>query len=164
VRAEAKASRSPSSSCSPHGCEFIFITFLFFNSAQLAFLLPIHFVSQLFLTLSRSLFTFTVKTCNGSNEQISPAKWKSMEEEGFHASNNHNKLSTPSNVQQQQQPTNADKISTYANDNNNLAIAAAAATSSSSCSAAVGSKNIESIDEEIIVAANPVNDDFYGVV
>lgn len=72
------------------------------------------------------------KTCS-DGEQISPTKWKSMEEETFHTISN--KLSLTSNV---------DKVS-IGNE-----------TSSS--------KNIESIDEEIIQASNHVNDDFYGVV
>lgn len=57
-----------------------------------------------------------------------------MEEETFHTISN--KLSLASNLQ------NLDKI-TIASEN---------------------SKNIESIDEEIIQASNHVNDDFYGVV
>lgn len=76
------------------------------------------------------------KTCGSgsSTERISPAKWKSMEEETFHAIDH--KLSLTSNL------PSLDKIS-IAGD---------------------GSKNIESIDEEIIQASNHVNDDFYGVV
>jgi hypothetical protein len=70
----------------------------------------------------------------GSNEQISPAKWKSMEEETFHTISN--KSSLTSNL------SNLDKI-TIAGESN---------------------KNIESIDEEIVQASNHVNDDFYGVV
>ncbi|CRK94045.1 CLUMA_CG007569, isoform A [Clunio marinus] len=78
--------------------------------------------------------TFEDKIC-GNNEQISPAKWKSMEEETFHTINH--KLSSTSN-----NSSNLERI-TIAGDNN---------------------VNIESIDEEITQAPNHVNDDFYGVV
>lgn len=69
-----------------------------------------------------------------SNEQISPAKWKSMEEETFHTINNKSTLTT--------NPPNLDKITFFGES----------------------SKNIESIDEEILQASNHINDDFYGVV
>lgn len=71
---------------------------------------------------------------SSSNEQISQAKWKSMEEETFHTISNKSSLTT--NL------SNLDKI-TIAGETN---------------------KNIESIDEEIVQASNHVNDDFYGVV
>lgn len=71
---------------------------------------------------------------SSSNEQISPAKWKSMEEETFHTINNKSTLTT--------NPPNLDKITIFGES----------------------SKNIESIDEEILHASNHINDDFYGVV
>lgn len=74
------------------------------------------------------------KTCSSSEEQISPAKWKSMEDETFHTINH--KLSLTSNL------SNLDKITI----------------------AGEGAKNIASIDEEIMQASNHVDDDFYGVV
>lgn len=77
------------------------------------------------------------KTCSGSsNEQISPSKWKSMEEEPFHTDSN--KLSLTSNL------ANLDKIA-IASENG---------------------RSIESItiEEEVVQASNHVNDDFYGVV
>jgi hypothetical protein len=74
------------------------------------------------------------KPCSSIEEQISPAKWKSMEEETFHTISH--KLSLTSNL------PSLDKI-TIACD---------------------GSKNIESIDEEIIQASSLIDDDFYGVV
>lgn len=73
--------------------------------------------------------------CTNSNEQLSPAKWKSMEEESLHMTSN---KTLAVHLQ------NLDKI-TIINDSNKF-------------------ENIECIDEEIIHSPNLNSDDIYEVM
>ena len=99
------------------------------------FFLPLFNISLPILHSILFILTGNSKMCTNSNEQISPAKWKSMEEESLHMISN---KTLAVHLQ------NLDKISII-NDSNKF-------------------ENIECIDEEIIHSPNLNSDDIYEVM